>query len=104
MSQVPFIPRRRRLLARSTLWQRHPVLTPLAFLAGSVLLGVISMFTDSLFPLLVFIGVPLPLLCLLIAFILGVAGVLTGIIGIIEFLDRACLKATGSDVSGARGA
>ncbi len=84
----------RRLLACSTLLQRHPVLTPLVLLSSALLLGIVGIFTDTLFLELSLVGVSvstldvLILFCLLIAFVLGIVGVLASIIGILEQLDR----------------
>ncbi len=78
---------------RSRLLRQHPVLTPVVLLSGSVALCIASFFADSLFPVLAFIGAPVALFCLSTAFVLGVAGVLATIIGIIERVDRYCLQA-----------
>ncbi len=83
----------RRFLARSPLLQRHPVLTPIVLLGCSLVLGSISFFMDSLFPILAFIEMSvgtLANLCLSIAFVLGIAGILVGIISILEQVDRSC--------------
>ena len=83
-------PARRHL---SPLLQHHPVLTPVVLLGSSLLLSVGSVYADVLFPLFVIIGVSVStvvLLCLLLAFILGIAGVLASIIGILEYADRCC--------------
>ncbi len=89
-------PAHQHLVARSPLIQRHPVLTPVVLLASSLLLGAISLFPDTLFPILALVGVSvstsstLVLLCLLVASIMGIAGVLASIIGILEYADRRC--------------
>ncbi len=75
------------------LLQRHPVLVPLILLSGSIIIGAASFFTDSLFPILVFIGFPSALVCLLLACVLGTCGILVGIIGILERVDHYCLPA-----------
>ncbi len=86
----------RHLVARSPLLQRYPVLTPVVLLGSSLLLGVVSLFSDTLFPILALVGVSvntsstLVLLCLLVASITGIAGVLTSIIGILGYADRRC--------------
>ncbi len=83
----------RHLLGRSPLLQRHPVLTPVALLVSSLLLGVVSIFADTIFSVLTFVGVPvgtLVLVCVLVAFVLGIVGVLASIIGILEQVDRYC--------------
>ncbi len=83
----------RHVLGRSPLLQRHPVLTPVVLLCSSLLLGVTSIFADAVFSVLTLVGVPvgtLVLLCVLVAFVLGIAGVLASIIGILEQVDRYC--------------
>ena len=89
--------RQQHTLSRSLLLHRHPVLTPVVLLSSSLVLGIASFFADTLFPVLALIGVPvgtLTTLCLSIAFILGVAGVLIGIISILERVDRYCSTTT----------
>lgn len=81
----------RRFLNRSLLLQRHPVLTPVVLLSSSLLLGVVSIFADTVFSVLTLVGVPvgtLFLLCVLVAFVLGIVGVLVSIISILEQVDR----------------
>ncbi|GAC1400396.1 MAG: hypothetical protein NVS4B12_01450 [Ktedonobacteraceae bacterium] len=86
----------RRHLGRSWLLQRHPVLTPVVLLGSSLLLGIAGVYGDSVFPILTFVELPvnalstLVLLCVLVAFVLGIVGVLVGIIGILEQVDRSC--------------
>ncbi|GAC1391214.1 MAG: hypothetical protein NVS4B11_14430 [Ktedonobacteraceae bacterium] len=80
-----------RRLARNPLLQRHPVLTPVVLLSSSLLLGVASIFADTVFSVLTLVGMPvgtLVLLCILVAFVLGIVGVLASIIGILEQVDR----------------
>jgi hypothetical protein len=78
--------------------QRHPVLLPLFLLACASILGAVSITgtasssTDSLFPLFTFMGIPAILPYLSLAAILGISGILTGIIGILEWLDRYDLQ------------
>jgi hypothetical protein len=79
-------------LGRSALLQRHPVLLPVLLLICATALATASFFADGLFPVLKFIGVPSPLLCLLLAYVLGISGILTSIIGIIECMDRYSLQ------------
>ena len=79
---------------RSLLLQRHPVLIPVALIIGSVVLCIASFSADSLFPLLALIGVPGALVCLSLAFVLGVSGTLASIIGIIEGIDRHRIRTT----------
>jgi len=75
-------------LRRSTLLQRHPVLLPVAFIGGALLLGIASAYSDLLFPLLVVFGISPTAFCLSLAFVLWSAGILTGIISILEYIDR----------------
>ncbi len=82
------------LPGRSRLLQQHPVLIPAALLIGSVVLCIASFFVDTLFPLLALIGTPGALLCLSIAVVLGVSGVLASIISLIEGIDRHRLRTT----------
>jgi len=79
-------------LERSPLLQRHPVLLPVLLLICAIALGIASFFADNLFPVLTLIGMPSPLLCLLLAYVLGISGILTSIIGIIECMDRYTLQ------------
>jgi hypothetical protein len=73
---------------RGHIRHRHPVLFPVALLLGALVLLLASSFANTLFPLLVLLGVPSTQLCLAIALVLGIVGSLTGIIGIIERLDH----------------
>ena len=74
------------------LWlQRHPVLVPLLFLSGAALLAIASLFADTLFPVLVFLGISPTLVCLSLTFVLGISGIVASIIGIIEFAGRYSL-------------
>lgn len=75
-----------------SLRHRYPVLLPVLLLGGSVGLGIASVFASTLFPLLAFIGAPVGPFCLALACVLGIVGLLTGIIGILESIDRHCLK------------
>lgn len=74
---------------RAPLLQRHPVVTPLLLLGSSIALCIASLFATSLFPVLAILGLPVALMCLLFALVLGIAGILAGIISIIERLDRS---------------
>ena len=85
--QYILLPGRSRLLL-------HPVLIPAALIIGSVVLCIASFFVDTLFPLLALIGTPGVLLCLSIAVVLGVSGVLASIISLIEGIDRHRLRTT----------
>ena len=80
------------MLERSPLLQRHPVLAPVLLLCGSLVLGIASCFTDTLFPALAFLGTPSALLCLSSAFVLGTAGIITSIIIMIESVNRHGLQ------------
>lgn len=74
--------------------KRHPVLVPFLLLLGGCLAGIASVSTANVFPLLTLLGVPSNVLCLSIAFVLGISGCLVGIIGMIEWIDRHCVQAT----------
>jgi hypothetical protein len=80
-------------VGRRSLRHRYPVLLPVLLLSGAAVLGIASVFASTLFPILAFIGAPVSSLCLAFACVLGIAGLLTGIIGILESIDRHCLKA-----------
>jgi hypothetical protein len=76
-------------LARNPILQRHPILTPLALLAGSLLLGYAALNADDLFPWLSFFGItPFPVY-FSIALVSGLAGFVTAIITLVECIDRA---------------
>jgi len=83
-------PGQQRILTacQGRLLQQHPVLIPVILIIGSVVLYIASFFANTLFPLLALIGVPAGLLCLSVAFVSGVSGVLASIISIIEGIDR----------------
>ncbi|MFL5626940.1 MAG: hypothetical protein ACJ788_15260 [Ktedonobacteraceae bacterium] len=74
------------------LLRQHPILMPVILLSGSFGLCFASFYTDALFPLLALVDAPTSLLCLAMAFVLGVSGVLTSIISIIEGIDRCHLR------------
>jgi hypothetical protein len=74
------------------LLERHPVLIPVILLSGSVGLCAASFFADVLFPLLTWVGAPSALLCLTVALVLGISGVLASIISILESIDRYRLR------------
>lgn len=57
------------------------------------MLCITSLFADHLFPLLTLVGTSPLYLCLSLACVLGVAGVLVGIIGILERVDRQHIPA-----------
>ncbi|HLH60172.1 MAG TPA: hypothetical protein VKV20_00705 [Ktedonobacteraceae bacterium] len=75
-------------LQRHALLRRHPVLVPITLSGCALLLLIASFYTSNLFPLLALIGLPSQLLCLLLALILGISGILTSIVGLIERMDR----------------
>ncbi len=76
---------------RDSVLQQHPVLVPVTLLGISVALCIASFFASALFPVLVLHGIPAGSMCLLFAFVSGIAGILTSIIGLIERIDRARL-------------
>jgi hypothetical protein len=78
-----------RRLKKSVLLQRHPVLVPLVLLVGSFLSCCVAL----LFPLFLG-GSALTTLCLSLACVLGIAGLLTGITGILERVDRQPVRST----------
>jgi len=81
-----------RISRRSLLLERHPVLAPVLLLGISAALFIASFSADSLFPILAFIGVHPALLCLLMAMVSGISGMLAGIIYIIERIDSYYLQ------------
>lgn len=89
----PLYHQRRILPGRSRLLRQHPVLTPIVLLCGSILVAIVSLFSDSLFPVLTFIGLSSVPLYLSAACVLGIAGILVSIISIIEQIDRWSLQA-----------
>ncbi len=82
-------PGRQHLLAqhRSRLLQQHPLLTLVLLLGGSVELFIVSFSANTLFPALALIGVPTARVCLLVALVLGISGILVSIIYLIERMD-----------------
>lgn len=69
---------------RSVLLQQHPVLVPLILLGGSLLAGLAAF----VFPLLMNMPmVSFVTLCLSLACVMGIAGLLAGITGILALLD-----------------
>lgn len=79
---------------RASLLQRHPIVTPLLLLASSIALCIASVFANTLFPVLAIFDLPAMLMCLLFALVLGIAGILAGIISIIERLDRSYARSS----------
>jgi hypothetical protein len=76
-------------LQRHILLRRHPVLVPVVLSGCALALCIVSFYPNSLFPLLALIGVPSQLLCLLLALVLGISGILTSIVGLIERMERS---------------
>ena len=81
-----------RISRRSPWLERHPVLAPVLLLGSAAALFIASFSVDTLFPVLALIGVHPALLCLLLAMVLGISGMLAGIIYIIERIDSYCLQ------------
>lgn len=75
------------------LLRQHPVLIPMLLIGAAIGLCVVSFSADTLFPLLTIMGTSSTLFCLLVALVLGIAGVLAAIISIIENIDRARMRA-----------
>jgi len=69
---------------RHPLMQQYPVLVPLVLFASSIVLAIVSFFTDNLFPVLTLIGIPSALVCYLLAAALGLCGVIVSITGLLE--------------------
>ncbi|GAC1378453.1 MAG: hypothetical protein NVS4B7_11170 [Ktedonobacteraceae bacterium] len=88
----PTSQRQMLMLGEPYLLRRHPVLIPVILMLSAVGLCIASFFADILFPVLALIGVPSALVCLSFALVLGVSGILTGIISIIEGIDRYRLR------------
>lgn len=76
-------------LHRHILLGRHPVLVPVVLSGCALALCIVSFYANGLFPLLALIGLPSQLLCLLLALVLGIAGILTSIVGLIERMERS---------------
>ena len=83
-----------RMMQRSLLLQRHPVLTPVLLLSGAGILCIVSFSASNLFPILTLLGIPATLFCLSIAMMLGIVGILVGIISMIEYFSRYSAQAT----------
>lgn len=81
-----------RRLARNPILQRHPILTPLILVGGSLLLGAAALYSDDLFPWLSFFGVTTFPVYLSIALVSGLAGFVTAIISLVEYLDHSIDK------------
>jgi hypothetical protein len=78
---------------RGDLLQRHPVLTPVLLLACALFLSTAGIFTDTFFPLLAIVGISSAQFCLSSALVLWISGILAGITGIIEHIDRYSVQA-----------
>jgi hypothetical protein len=78
---------------RSQLLRQHPVLTPIALLCGSIIVGIASLFSDGPSPILALIGISAAPLYLSIACVLGLAGILVSIISLIEQIERRSVPA-----------
>ncbi len=70
------------------LLRQHPVLVPVLLLGGSLGAGIVGLCSHLLFPLLLFTGVPVGLLCIAGAFVLGITGIIASIISVLEHIDR----------------
>jgi len=73
---------------RSQLLRQHPILTPIALLCGSIIVGIASLFSDGPSPIFALIDISAAPLYLSIACVLGIAGILVSIISLIEQFDR----------------
>ncbi len=78
---------------RHPLLEQHPVLVSLSLVSSAILLMIASFFAGRFFPTFLFIGISATLLCLLLAVVLGICGVITSIIGVMEYLDRSWTSA-----------
>ncbi len=83
-----------RVQDQNPLLKRHPVLLPLLLLLGACLASSASFSAGNVFPLLTLIGLPSSVLCLSIALVLGIPGILVGIISVIECIDRRSVHVT----------
>jgi len=70
------------------LLRQHPVLFSLCMIGGALLLLIAGFNANNVFPMFAFIGVSISLPCLLLGIVLGISGILTGIIGVLEYFDR----------------
>lgn len=80
------------LMGRPYLLRRYPVLLPVLLILSAIGLSVASLFADALFPVLAWMSIPAGLMCLSVALVLGVTGVLASIISIIEGFERCRLR------------
>ena len=72
---------------------RHPVVLPVLLLLGACLASIVSVSAANVFPLLTLLGMPSNVLCLSIALVLGISGILVSIISILECIDRRSVHA-----------
>jgi hypothetical protein len=72
---------------------KYPLLFPLFLLGCALITGYAAIAGTNVFPVLTLIGVSTIPLCLSIALITGISGILTSIIGIIEVIDRQSFRA-----------
>lgn len=79
---------------QNPLLKRHPVVLPILLLLGACLASITSFSAENVFPLLTLIGLSSNVLCLSIALVLGISGILVSIISIIECIDRRSVQAT----------
>ncbi len=87
---------------RDQLLARYPVALPLILLAGAAGLVLTSFFGGSLFPVLALFGISAAPIYLALALVPGIAGILAGIISILECSDSHHLRSTsGSKQKGA---
>jgi len=77
----------------SLLRLQYPLLFPLFLLGCALIAGYAAISQENVFPVLTLIGVSTIPLCLSIALITGISGILTSIIGIIEVIDRQSFRA-----------
>jgi hypothetical protein len=81
-----------QVVGTSRLLRRHPVLLPVILLSGSLGLCCASFYATALFPLLALLGAPTSALCLSMAIVLGISGLLASIISSIEGIERYRLR------------
>ena len=67
---------------------RHRAFIAFFLLSGALVFSIASFFTDGLFSVLNLLGVPSAQLCLTLAFVLGISGIVTSIVVMIERIDR----------------
>src|SRR5579859_282800 len=77
---------------KSALLQRHPVLLPLFLLSCASIIGIASFSPESIFPLFSLLGIPAIFPSLSLTLILGITGIVTSIVGVLEWADRFSFK------------